>query len=148
MTWRVLTKWKIWMLLLCILQLVLKATSQSNNRNKILTTLLSNTSQTQSDQKLTYELLRESQQVTTELELERQLEIQLAMHRGGRQERAIVRVTTEHDVKVAYGTGALLQCDCSYHGLIPHQTYMVWSTPRAKLADFSNHTESSKYVCK
>lgn len=112
--------------------------------------LISNISQTANNQNLAYEFLKESQQTTTQVELdqqpETQPEIQPEMRREGRPGRAIVRVATEYEVKVIYGTAALLNCDCSYRGLIPHQTYMVWGTPKAQLMDFSNYTEHSKYI--
>lgn len=125
MTLRVYPKRKIWWLLLGALQLVSETTPQNNNENIILTSLISKVSQSPSDQNLVYKFLNESQQVITKVQLDQRLEGQPEMRQGGQRGRATPRVATEREVRVAYGKTALLPCDCSYRGLVPHQTYVV-----------------------
>ncbi|TWW64349.1 Acetylcholine receptor subunit delta [Takifugu flavidus] len=97
-TLRVSTKWKMWWQLLSLLQLVLETTPQNHNRDRILTSLISNTSQTGSHQNFLQGLLRKSQRGKTKIEIDPQPEVQPEWRRTGRQGRAISRYITEHEL--------------------------------------------------
>ncbi|TWW60957.1 hypothetical protein D4764_05G0010470 [Takifugu flavidus] len=105
-TLRVSTKWKMWWQLLSLLQLVLETTPQNHNRDRILTSLISNTSQTGSHQNFLQGLLRKSQRGKTKIEIDPQPEVQPEWRRTGRQGRAISRYITEHEELLKDNTGA------------------------------------------